>query len=105
MSEKIEVLVTLPISEELAEHINQVSDAISLTVFPARETTGIPEEIWEQTEVLYTMHTLPKPNQAPQLKWVQSYLSGVDKLLQQPLFLKEDSPTLTSISGANASQV
>lgn len=105
MSKKIEVLVTLPISEKMAEQITQVSDAISLTVFPARENTNIPEEIWEQVEVLYTMHTLPNPGQAPQLRWVQSYLSGVDKLLQQPLFLEANPPTLTSISGASATQV
>lgn len=105
MSEQVEVLVTLPISEELAEQISQLSSRISLTVSPAKEAKDIPEELWQKAEVLYTMHTLPEPDQAPKLSWVQSYLSGVEKLLPAPLFQENDKVILTTISGGNASQV
>lgn len=105
MSEKVEVLVTLPISEDLAEQISQVSSQISLTVFPARDAADIPDELWEQVNVLYTMHPLPEPDQSPNLSWVQSYLSGVEKLLHAPLFSENDQVTLTTLSGANTSQV
>ncbi|MCB2178454.1 D-2-hydroxyacid dehydrogenase [bacterium] len=111
MSEQVQVLVTLPISEELADQISQLSSRISLTVSPAREAADIPDELWEKTQILYTMHTLPEPSQAPNLRWVQSYLSGVEKLLNTPLFTETDPDTdtnqviLTSLSGANNSQV
>lgn len=104
MSEKVEILVTLPISEELAEQISQASSRISLTVSPVRDAADLPEEIWQTAEVLYTMHILPTPEQAPNLRWVQSYLSGVEKLINAPLFAETEA-ALTTISGANASQV
>jgi len=104
MSKKIEVLVTLPIQEQLVEEIAQVSNHISLNVIPARAGKEISSEYWQKVEVLYTMHTLPAPDQAPNLRWVQSYLSGIDKILDNPLFEKQDL-VLTTMSGANSSQV
>jgi phosphoglycerate dehydrogenase-like enzyme len=104
MSKKIEVLVTLPLPEELVEEISQTSEDISVTVLPAREGQEIPQEHWQKAEVVYTMHALPMPEQAPKLRWIQSYLSGIDKIRDDPLFDNQDL-VLTTMSGANASQV
>ncbi|MGD2026929.1 MAG: D-2-hydroxyacid dehydrogenase [Anaerolineales bacterium] len=105
MSDQIEVLVTLPVSDELADEISQTGEQVSVTVYPAREGKGVPDELWQKAEVLYTMFALPKPEQAPNLRWVQSYLSGVEKLLEAPLFSDESEIMLTTLSGGNASQV
>jgi len=104
MSKKIEVLITLPIPDELIEQIAQVSDKLSVTVQPAREGKDISPEQWQKTEVLYTLHTLPLPELAPNLRWVQTSLAGVDKILENPLFEKQDL-VLTTMSGGNSSQV
>jgi phosphoglycerate dehydrogenase-like enzyme len=104
MSEEINILITLPLADELVEQIAQVSDRFAVTLLPAREASEIPGEVWEQAEVLYTMYTLPEPEQSPNLKWVQSYLSGIDKIRGEELF-KQENIQLTTMSGANASQV
>lgn len=104
MSEEINILITLPLADELVEQIAQISDRFVVSLIPTRDASEIPNEAWEQTEVLYTMYTLPEPEQAPKLSWVQCYLSGVDKIRDEEIFKKEGIQ-LTTISGANASQV
>ena len=104
MREKVEVLITIPMPDDLVEEIRKVSDFVRVTALPVRERTEVPEEVWHNTEILYSMHTFPEAGQAPKLRWVQSYLSGVEKDIHQPLF-DEGGPMLTSMSGANASQV
>lgn len=104
MSETVEVLITVPLSDELVDEIRKVSEFVNVSVHPARELEEIPKEVWEKAEVLYTMHVLPKSEQAPNLQWVQSYLSGVEKIRDDELFAKGEV-ALTTMSGANASQV
>ncbi|HKJ26675.1 MAG TPA: D-2-hydroxyacid dehydrogenase [Anaerolineales bacterium] len=104
MTEKIQVLVTLPLADELLEELSAVSDRIELNVHPTAHASEIPDEVWAEVEVLYTMHTLPDAEQAPNLSWIQSYLAGIDKIIQGPL-LQERSIQLTTMSGANTSQV
>jgi phosphoglycerate dehydrogenase-like enzyme len=104
MSEEINILITLPLADELVEQIAQVSDRFVVTLMPAREASEIPGEVWEQVEVLYSMYTLPEPEQSPNLSWVQSYLSGIDKIRGAEIF-KQEGIQLTTMSGANASQV
>jgi phosphoglycerate dehydrogenase-like enzyme len=104
MSEKINILITLPLADELLAQITQVSDRFEVTLLPAREASEVPADAWEAVEVLYTMYALPQPEQAPKLKWVQSYLAGVDKIIDEEIFKKEGIQ-LTTTSGANASQV
>jgi len=104
MSKKIEVLITLPIPDQLVEEIRQVSQNLSVTVLPVRDGSEISPEQWQKTEVLFTMHSLPPKDEALRLRWVQSYLSGVDKISEDPLF-ENQSLVLTTMSGGNASQV
>ena len=104
MVDKVNVLVTLPLPESLLEAITAVSDQIELLHYPASSAAEVPDEAWASAEVLYTMHVLPAPEQAPRLQWVQSYLSGVDKIVHLPLFASQ-TVQLTTMSGANASQV
>ena len=104
MREKIELLITIPLAETLVEEIKQVSEFLKVTHLPVNEAAEIPEEVWARTEVLYTMHVLPKPEKAPNLRWVQSFLAGVDKDLNHPVF-ESEKVQFTSMSGANASQV
>ncbi len=104
MRQTVEVLITIPLDEELVQEIREVSEFLNVTVQPVREAEEIPEEVWKQAEVLYTMHVLPDPAQAPNLRWVQSYLAGVEKTRDHPVFT-EGEAAFTSMSGANAAQV
>jgi phosphoglycerate dehydrogenase-like enzyme len=104
MSEEINILITTPLAKELIDQISQVSDRFAVNLLPAREASEIPAEVWENIEVLYTLYTLPQPEQAPQLKWVQSHSAGIDRIRDAEIF-KSEEVQLTTISGANASQV
>jgi phosphoglycerate dehydrogenase-like enzyme len=98
-----EILITLPLEDPLLEEIQQVSENLSVTVHPARQGDQVPVELWEKAEILYTMYTLPDEDQAPELRWVQFYLAGVDKVINAPI-LRQEELQATTMSGANASQ-
>jgi phosphoglycerate dehydrogenase-like enzyme len=99
-----EVLITFPLEEALVEEIQQVSNKLSITVHPARQGDEVPAELWEKVEVLYTMYALPGEELAPDLKWVQFFLAGIDKVIDEPI-LRRDNIRATTMSGANAPQV
>ncbi len=100
----IEVLITLALSEEQIAHLRGISPRINITAIPASSLDDIPAETWARTEVLYTAHLLPKPEQVPALKWLQFHFAGIDRFLKEPL-LKKDGLLITTLSGANASQM
>ena len=104
MKEEINILITLPLADELAAQISQVSERFAISMFPAWEPSEVPPEIWETVKVLYTLYTIPQPEQAPNLKWVQSFAAGVDRIRDAGVF-KTGDVQLTTMSGANASQV
>lgn len=104
MAEAIEILITAPIEGELLAQIQEISEEIVIT----QQTTGrqeeVPVEIWEKAEILFTSRAMPEVEQAPNLRWIQYYLAGVDKKLGSPI-LESPNLTFTSLSGANATQV
>ncbi|MGD8455979.1 MAG: D-2-hydroxyacid dehydrogenase [Anaerolineales bacterium] len=99
-----EILITIPLEEALVEEIRQVSKDLSINVFHAKQGDEVPVDLWEKAEVLYTMYALPDEEQAPDLKWVQFFLAGVDKVVGGSI-LKRDNIWATTLSGASAPQV
>lgn len=100
----VHVLITVAFPEPLVTILREISPRLRLTVHPARHPDEIPAELWAQAEVLYTDSVLPKPEQAPRLRWVQIHYAGVDHLLNAPL-LQKPEVQITTLSGAAASQV
>jgi phosphoglycerate dehydrogenase-like enzyme len=98
-----EILITLPLEDPLVEEIQKVSENLTITVHPARQGDQVPAKLWETTEILFTMYALPEEEQAPDLRWVQFYLAGVDKVIDAPILSREDLQA-TTMSGANAAQ-
>lgn len=103
-SPPIEILITVPVSEELLAQVRGISPRINVTALSASGAGEIPAETWARTEVLYTSHLLPKPEQVPALKWLQFHFAGIDRFLDEPL-LKKEGLFITTLSGAAASQV
>ena len=97
----IEVLITLPFSEVLANRLRSVSPNLRVTLLSAKKSEEIPPELWSKTEVLFTERILPKPDQAPNLKWIQFSYAGIDSLLDDP-FLARPELLITTMSGAGA---
>lgn len=100
----IEVLVTIPFSEKLINQLSAISPKINLTAIAAQKASEIPAETWARTEVLYTGHVLPEPEQVPNLRWVQFHFAGIDRYIDEPV-LQKNGLQITTLSGAAAPQV
>lgn len=100
----IEVLVTVPFSEAQLQQLREISPRLHIDSRPARKPEDIPADVWARTEVLYTDRVLPPPNQAPNLRWIQFHLAGIDFALDSPLLQKPEI-AVTTMSGASAPQM
>lgn len=97
------ILVTIDLDENLVGALKKISEDLEITISPARQSAEIQEEDWGKTEVLFTRSVLPEPEQAPNLRWIQSNSANIDLILQSPIANNPDI-VITSISGANALQ-
>ncbi len=104
MDDPIEVIITLAFNDELLKQISEVSPRLAIDKIIARKVEDINDETWKRVEVLYTNRILPKPEQAPKLKWIQFHWAGVDHALDEPI-LRREGMNVTSMSGASASQM
>lgn len=99
LTNKKQVLVNFPFSNDLIERIEAVSPQLVV------EQEIVPEGKWPDTrsteaEIIYTTSHLPHPTQAPNLKWVQCHWAGVDRLVGTPVW--ESDVIITSTSGVHA---
>lgn len=104
MPDQIELLSTLPLSEEQTEDLQALSEKLRVRLVVPQPNETIGEEHWEQTEILYTSQTLPEGEQAPNLQWIQFYLAGIDNYIDHEI-LRRENLIATTLSGANAPQV
>jgi phosphoglycerate dehydrogenase-like enzyme len=102
-SDPIQVLITVPIAEDLMERLQQISPRLQITQLPAQKGKDIPPHVWERTEILYTIYALPETNQAPNLHWVQFHFAGVEFAVNLPLLQNVDI-SFTTLSGAGTPQ-
>lgn len=103
-TEPIYVMITTELDDDLLDAVRDVSDRIEVMHHPAQQAEDVPDDLWAQTNVLYTLTAIPVPAQAPKLRWVQAHSAGVDHLLDQPLFQGEDVQ-LTTTSGIHATNI
>jgi phosphoglycerate dehydrogenase-like enzyme len=104
MDDPIEVLVTLAFTDELMNQISEVSPRLAVEKIVAHKVEEISDEVWNRMEVLYTNRVLPKPEQAPNLRWIQFHWAGLDHALEEPILHREDM-MITNVSGASAPQM
>ncbi|HSO26517.1 MAG TPA: NAD(P)-dependent oxidoreductase, partial [Anaerolineales bacterium] len=104
MTEQIEVLITHAFDEDQAARLQSVSPRLKLRIRPVRKAEEIPPDLWKKAEILYTNRTLPTPEQAPELAWIQFHSAGVEFALDAPILQKQDL-VATSLSGASVGQV
>jgi phosphoglycerate dehydrogenase-like enzyme len=104
MSDPLELLITLPFSDQLLNRLRAVSPRLKIHQLRARKAEEIPADVWSRVEVLYTNRVLPLPEQAPRLRWIQFHWAGIDHAVDDPI-LRKDGLAATTLSGAAASQV
>lgn len=100
----INVLSTIPFTDQLLEKLQAVSPRFRINVRPARRPEDVEPDDWANAEVIYTDRVLPLPAQAPRLKWLQFHFAGIDFALDAPLLQKNDL-LITTLSGAAAPQM
>jgi phosphoglycerate dehydrogenase-like enzyme len=104
MDDPIEVLITLTFTDELVKQISEVSPRLNVEKIVSRKAEEVSDEVWKRVEVLYTNRVLPRPEQAPRLRWIQFHWAGLDHALEEPI-LQREGITITNVSGASASQM
>lgn len=94
----LDVLVTMRFDETQLARIRAVSPEL-------RVTRGDPDTAdYSRTDVLYAGSPPRDLSRAPDLKWVQLHLAGVNGLYDHPLYTKTDIP-LTTTSGVHAATI
>jgi len=104
MDDPIDVLITLAFTDELVKQISEVSPRLTVEKIVSRKAEEISDEVWKRVEVLYTNRVLPRPEQAPHLRWIQFHWAGLDHALEEPI-LQREGMNFTNMSGASASQM
>jgi phosphoglycerate dehydrogenase-like enzyme len=94
------ILTQKPLPQHLTEMLRNISDKLVIEARTA-DTKNL-RDLWNRAEVLYTDSLVPNPEDAPDLRWIQTYYAGVDKLINAPI-LKQ--VILTSMGGIQAYDV
>lgn len=63
-------------------------------------TTIVSDETWRDVTILLTFATLPTPEQAPKLQYVQLMSAGANHVLDKPLF-KDTEVTFCTANGVH----
>ena len=104
MTEPIEILFTLPFKENLINELKDISPHLNINTKAAKTLEEIPDDTWQRIEILYTSTILPKPEQAPKLRWIQFHWAGIDHVIKEPILHKEGI-TATTMSGVHGPQI
>jgi phosphoglycerate dehydrogenase-like enzyme len=99
----INLLLTVPFPAALIERLQAISPRLKITSHTASDAEDLPEELLQETEILYTLSALPDVDLVPNLRWIQFHSSGVDHVMGHPL-LGSDL-MITTMSGVSAPQL
>ena len=94
----LNVLVTMRFNEAQLDRLRQVSPDVRVT----REDPAGAD--YSRTDVLYAGAPPRDLGRAPNLKWVQLHMAGVDALAEHPLYAASAIPLVTA-SGVHASTI
>jgi len=104
MSDKIDILMTVNISDNMLANLLAISPRLSIHVHKVSRADEIPQDAWATAEILYTGRIVPLPDQAPNLQWIQFHYTGVDHVSDAAI-LRKEGLIATTMSGATATQV
>lgn len=85
------------------DEIRAVSPRLEVVQHTAASVDDVPDEVWQDVQVLYTGATFPAPNQAPNLAWIQLDTSGVDHVRGTTVW-ERDIP-ITTLNGVAPSNM
>jgi len=68
------------------------------------DATDVPDDVWKRTDVLFTLHSLPNPEQVPNLKLIHFLSAGINHIEKHPIYTDTEIPLSTS-SGVHGPQI
>lgn len=95
----IRVLVTAPFPSHLVDKLKSVSKQVEIEQ-QAVSKSDWPDDRTTSCEVYYAIGGVPRPEQAPNLRWIQGHWAGVNSLRDHPIW--ESDVVITSASGIHA---
>ena len=95
----VKVLVTAPFPAHLIDKIKAVSTELVVEQQPLPDG-GWPDSKTTDAEIYYALNQVPRPEQAPKLRWVQTHSAGIDNLLNTAVW--ESDIAITNSSGIHA---
>ncbi len=98
------VLITLPLEEADLQPVRAAAPEAEIVVHPARKAQEVPAALWARAHILYTLGVLPEAEAAPNLKWIQFHLAGIDHVAAHPL-IRSGKVAVTTMSGAAVPQM
>lgn len=102
MTLNILILTTATFDTAQLDHIHAAAPDARLTHAAARDADTLPDELWGDLDVLYTVDTLPEPERTPRLRWVQLHFAGVEDVVTQPLARRVP---VTNASGVHSTAI
>jgi phosphoglycerate dehydrogenase-like enzyme len=93
------VLVTAPFPSPLVDKLKSVSRHVEIEQQDLSKG-GWPDDKTTSCEVYYAIGGVPRPEQAPDLRWVQGHWAGVNHLKDQPIW--DSNILITTASGIHA---
>jgi len=99
-TDSMHVLSTMSFPDHLLERLRSVSPSLMIKQHSAALAEGIPRQLWDRVEVLYTMSAIPDQELVPRLRWVQSHSAGVNHMLNN--WVWESDVIITTTSGIHA---
>jgi phosphoglycerate dehydrogenase-like enzyme len=103
IGDKVNVLSTMAFPETWLDQIRAVSPQLNVRQVTAATVAEVPDEVWAETDVIYTGSAFPDPMRAPRLKWVQLDTSGIDHVRQSPLW--DTDVKITTLNGVAPSNM
>ena len=99
---KRHILITAPFPDALLERVAAVSPDLVI------ERDTLPRDKWPEgvvteAEIHYTTDRILRPEQAPNLRWVQGHWAGINNLVDTPLW--DSDVLLTTTSGIHAPNI
>lgn len=105
MKKQVDVLVTIDFDQAILDRFQAISSDIHLRVHPAEKERDIPNRAWQNAEAVFTDFFLPSLTLNTKIKWIHSFFSGVDNLLQSPYLQAHPDVVLTNSSGIHAAKI
>lgn len=94
-----DILVTAVFSPPLLDKIRAISPGV--TVEQAHLVNGRwPEDKTTTAEIFYATNSVPRPEQAPNLRWIQTHYAGVEHLVDTAVW--DSDILITTASGIHA---